>query len=541
MALVLHLSDLHLLGEPREQDAILTSLVAAIEKERLRRGRPIDLVAITGDVFDSATLEPRAAVRELEALHKCIQAALGGPVPTIVVPGNHDRRRIGLFGPHRGDLFGAVRDALGDRMLVHGCDTPFLAKVVPPAFHQQPFWAIAYDSTYLPSGWLSAGGVVRHEDLLHAAAQIGDEEPDWPVLFLLHHHLVPTPLTDLGPIETHRLHPAMHWALHRILPVLVAHADREELTMTALGAGTALSTLHDMKRAVLVLHGHKHYATARKLEATEARQGDVLLVSAGSAGTAQRWSPTSPHDTARLWPSFNVIELEGDAMTIEAVSFGWKGRSAGEIAYRPLVWAEREGARWKLMPIEGGETRAGPSLIANESRVRLMPARRFGARRWDYECERRVERSGRGPRRYVETVEGRIGALLERLDRRAPAQPTPAQLELGLDAGGTTRYRVDGGVCRTLDESARLRGPAGSPFEWVGLMNRYRARRSRLVLEGLGARGRTAFASTTDLGTGQETPLRCHRDVAGDRVVLEIDGCEARTLLRVYWPLEERG
>ncbi|AKF05435.1 hypothetical protein DB32_002584 [Sandaracinus amylolyticus] len=536
VTLILHLSDLHLLGEPREQDAILASLITALEKERARRGRRVDLIAITGDVFDSATIDPRVAVRELEALHKCITRALGDDVPTIVVPGNHDRRRIGLFGPHDESLFRAVREALGARMLIHGCDTPFLAKVVPPAFHAQPLWAIAYDSTYLPHGWLSAGGVVRHEDLLHAAAQIGDAEPDWPLLFLLHHHLVPTPLTDVGPIETHRMHPALCWMLHRVLPVLVAHADREELTMTALGAGTALSTLHDLRRAVLVLHGHKHYATARKLDATEARQGDVLLVSAGSAGTAQRWSPTSPRDTARLWPSFNVIELEGDAITIEAVSFGWKGRSAGETAYRPLVWASREGAKWRLHPIEGAEPHSGPKLIANESRVRLMNARRFGARRWDYECERRVEPNGRGPRRYVETIEGARGALLEPLDRAAPVRATPAQLELGL--GALTRYRVDGGVCRSLDEATRVRGAASSPFEWIGLMNRYRARRSRLVLEGLGAHANSAFASTTDLATGQETPLRCHRDVGGDRVVLELDDCPARTLLRVYWPLE---
>ena len=37
-----------------------------------------------------------------------------------------------------------------------------LAQVpIPPAFHGQPFWTIAYDSTYLPNGWLSAGGVIR--------------------------------------------------------------------------------------------------------------------------------------------------------------------------------------------------------------------------------------------------------------------------------------------------------------------------------------------------------------------------------------------
>ena len=49
------------------------------------------------------------------------------------------------------------------------------------------------------------------------------------------------------------------WLLGKALPTLVSNADREELTMTALGAGTALSTLHTFGRPVLLLHGHKHF------------------------------------------------------------------------------------------------------------------------------------------------------------------------------------------------------------------------------------------------------------------------------------------
>jgi hypothetical protein len=286
-----------------------------------------------------------------------------------------------------------------------------------------------------------------------------------------------------------------------------------------------------------VLHGHKHYASARKLEATEGGQGDVLLVSAGSAGTAQRWSPTSAHDTARLWPSFNVIELDGEALSVESVSFRWKSRSNGELAYRPLVWAEREGPRWRLAPIEGAEPRGGPLLEANESRVRLSPSRRFGPARWELECERRVRPRGRKPRRYVETIEGLPGAVLEPLPSRVPSRATPAQLALSLDPARPTLYRLDGGLVRTWDEAVRLLGPATSPFEWVGLMNRYRSQRARLVVEGLGAAARTAFASALDLGTGQERPVPCHRDVGGDRLVVDVEDCPPRTLLRLHWPL----
>src|SRR5262249_28416442 len=158
----------------------------------------------------------------------------------------------------------------------------------------------------------------------YAAAQLADKNPDWPVLFLLHHHLVPTPLTDLGPIAIDHAPKVVQWGLQEVLPRLIAHADREELTMTALGAGTALSTLQTLGRSVLAIHGHKHYATARMLEGMWEGHGDVLLVSAGSAGIAQRWHDQSVLDSARLWPSFNVIALDGNQIAIDTLSFGWK-------------------------------------------------------------------------------------------------------------------------------------------------------------------------------------------------------------------------
>ncbi len=347
IALVLHLSDLHLLSGEPESDAILASLLFAIERERERRGRSVDLLVVSGDLFDSASVDPERAASELGALLRCIDHALGRPTPTVLVPGNHDRRRMGLFGPHRGDVFSALRARLPGHVHVHGCETPFLARLVPSSFHRQRFLLAAYDSTFLPTGYLSAGGVVRREDLLQLASEIADEDTSLPLVFVLHHHLVPTPLTDVHAIETHRLPRAAHLALHRLLPVLVAHADREELTMTALGAGTALSMLHAMGRPVLVLHGHKHVAIARKLERMREGDGDVLLASAGSAGIAQRWTTSAASDTARLWPSFNVLELDGTSLTIETVSFGYKGRSRASLAYRPLLWAEREGAEWR--------------------------------------------------------------------------------------------------------------------------------------------------------------------------------------------------
>jgi hypothetical protein len=221
VALLAHLSDLHFQGPPQDA-AIFDALVSALEAERARRGARFDLLAITGDVFDDGSVEPSSAAHHYAELHSRIDVALGGSVPTVIVPGNHDRRRIGLFSPHRADLFEALAAEmrhLGPHIRVHGCDAPFLAAVMEPELTGLVLWIVAYDSTYLPRGLLSAGGMMRQEDLLHAAAIIGDRQPDWPVLFLLHHHLVPTPLTDLHPVQVDRAPAPVRWAIeHALLP-----------------------------------------------------------------------------------------------------------------------------------------------------------------------------------------------------------------------------------------------------------------------------------------------------------------------------------
>lgn len=491
---------------------------------------------MSGDLFDTGSVDPGRATAELKALLSCIDHALGRPTPTLLVPGNHDRRRLGLFGPHRGDIFSALRAGLPSHVHVHGCDTPFLARLVPHAQHGQPLLLAAYDSTFLPSGYLSAGGVVRREDLLQLASEVADADPAMPLVFVLHHHLVPTPLTDLGPIETHRLPPLVHVALHRVLPVLVAHADREELTMTALGSGSALSMLHAMRRAVLVLHGHKHVATARKLERIREGDGDVLLASAGSAGTAQRWTATAVADAARLWPSFNVIELEGEALAIETVSFGYKGRSRAALSYRPLVWAAREGSEWRVAPVPGPSAgEVGPQLLLDESVVSLSRSEMRG--RWDARVERVIERAGtRSLRRYVESVEGAPGAHAS-IEGDAP-RPLPVPLELSPGRPRTLALR--GAYLRTWEEARRVRGEASPPYEWVGLMNRYRSVSARLVVRGLPAAvAATAFGSIVDLGTGEERPARV--TLVDGAVELVQKQCPARMLLRVHFALAHRG
>ena len=543
MTTIVQLSDLHLLGHTKRQGAILEALVEALARDRAWRGSSVDILVISGDVYDSASIAPDIAVEHFRGLLDRIQHALGGNVPTVVVPGNHDRRRLGLVGPHNNGLFDSLAQSVGSNIWIHGTEIPFLAEVVPSTFHHQPLWLVAYDSTFLPSGLVSAGGMIREADLLEAASSIGDQHPDWPVVLLVHHHLVPTPLTDLGTIEVPRIHPWLRWGLTRVLPRVVAHADREELTMTALGAGTALSTLHTLGRPVLVLHGHKHYAAARLLTATREGHGDVLVVAAGSAGTTQSWIHETGRGTARLWPSFNVIEFDGGALSIDAVYFGYKGRSRSKPTRTPLVRARRRGWRWDAYPVpEDFEAQRPYRLEQNHSECRIVSSRRFASERWDVECTRWVARASSIPlRRYVETVDAPDGArlLVRGEDGVSREEPLPANLAIGLDA--PSRYRLEGGLFRTLAHATRTMADRVSPFASVALMNRYASRSTRLAVAGLGPRAYAAFGSAVDLGNGLERPLPLWRDEGSDRLVLDYPSCPPRTLLRIYWRLDAIG
>ncbi|MEM1415944.1 MAG: metallophosphoesterase [Myxococcota bacterium] len=539
MSVILHLSDLHLLAEHQpEQEQVLAALVEAIAEDAKRRGRGVDLIAITGDVFDSSTADQPQAVRAFNALLGDVHEVIGGRVPTVVIPGNHDRRVGGVVGPHRGDLFDALAAGTPPDVYVHGSDTPFLSAVVPRRFHGQPFCLLAYDSTYLPQGLLSAGGTLRQEDLLWAAAHLEGEDPDLPVVFLVHHHLVPTPITDFEPIETGDRSRLFRWGIQELLPRLVAHGDREELMMTALGAGTALSTLHTLGRAVLVLHGHKHNATARSLDATTAGQGDVIIASAGSAGTAKSLMQQTTRRAARIWPSFNVVELDEDALSIEAVSFGWKGRSRGVIDQWPLVWAGREGSQWQVAPAPVSSPKVGPRVATDEARCVLRPSRMDG--RWDLECRRHVTPDLEAPRlpHYVETLDAIRGGRLELLEAggangHASQEPLPHDLHLGFEPA---RYRMVGGVPRTFAEARRLGGDAASPFGSVELLVRYTAGSASLVMAAPPRILEAGFASAVDVGTGLERPVKVQHEHGQVRVSLE--PCPARTLLRFYWPLD---
>ena len=536
MSVLLHLSDLHLGSERAEQSEILDALASAVASEHRQRGRDVDLVVISGDVFESASLEIPRATRAFSQLHASLVEALGRPTPFVVVPGNHDRRIAGLLGPHRSELWSAFAASAPRDVFVHGVslqgalagESPFLAQVVPHRWHRLPLWLVAYDSTFLPRGLLGAGGTMRREDLLHVASQIGAHRPEWPIVVLLHHHLVPTPVTDVDPIDADERSSFVRWGVTELLPRLLAHADREEWMMTALGAGSALSALHDLGRAVLVLHGHKHNATARSLDATVAGQGDVLIASAGSAGTAGSVRQAVTQRSARVWPSFNVVELDPESVAIDTAAFGWKGRSRGEVEVTPLVCASRRGSQWRVVPTPRGARDRGPRLAEDTMRVRLLASRKPG--RYDLAIERRLapDLDARVPH-YVETLAPLPEAAVF---VRGVQVDVPHDLPLDFEP---SRYLVEAGAYRTHAEALRTQRGSAAPYGHVELLVRYRCARAELRVTGLPFV--EAFASATDAGSGQQSVVPIVRE--DDALVVRLLECPARTLLRLHWPLED--
>ncbi|HMJ14668.1 MAG TPA: hypothetical protein VK524_24825, partial [Polyangiaceae bacterium] len=152
-----------------------------------------------------------------------------------------------------------------------------------------------------------------------------------------------------------------------------------------------------------------------------------------------------------------------------------------------------------------------------------------------YTCERTVAAAADSPLiRYVETVAGLGGARCIMNDKGAEV-PLPTQVHLNV--GGSVRFRVTQGLCRTLSRSRALFGDGGTPFASVGLMNRYHSGLASLRVSGLDRSAASAFASATDLGTGLERPIGLEHAATGE-VRTSYESCPPRTLLRIYWPLD---
>jgi 3',5'-cyclic AMP phosphodiesterase CpdA len=525
MQRVVHLSDLHL-GAGADQDReILDPLIVALAAERATWRVPPALLAITGDLYDTTRVDVPQATFRFIALLARIHGALGAEVPTLIVPGNHDRRTSGLVRPFQTTLIDTLVAARLPGVIVGGAELPFLGQLVDDAFHGLPCAVALVDSSYTPTGFISAGGLLRVEDLLELAERMearGDGA-ERPLLLLTHHHLVPTPVTDTARIDADTTNVALRWLAKNVLPRIISYADHEEWMMTALGAGSALSTLQAFGRPVFVLHGHKHYPTVRTLRASLVGQGDLVLLAAGSAGLALSLDDGDEESSALLWPSFHVVEIEGPAVHVRTVAYF----DDAPRATRTLLRVVATGAGWRVDEVDDRITHQSPKLLYNESHFALRPCATRPGARWDVDAVRRVKSVGELV--YREHLRAAPGARY--VAAEGPSDPETRSIVLPTD-GRELRYSLVGGAARSVREALEQYGPT-APHEGVELLCRYESAEARLSLRGLPVEARP-FGSVIDLTRGRTMPEPLVR--RGDGAVeMVVRPCPPRTRLRIQW------
>ena len=490
---------------------------------------PPALLAITGDLYDSADVDVREATDRLSALLGRIRGALGGDVPTVIVPGNHDRRTEGLLLPFQGALLDALEQARLPEVIVGGRELPFLARVVPDSFHGLPFVVGLIDSSYTPAGLVERRGLLRVDDLLELAEDLvlRRDDPQRPLLLLTHHHIIPTPVTDTARIDADTASPLLRWLARNVLRRLISYADHEEWMMTALGAGSALSTMQALGRPVLVLHGHKHYPTVRALRASLTGQGDVVLLSAGSAGLALPLDDGDEEDVARLWPSFHVLELDDGVrhvgVRVRTVAY----YDEAPPATRDLLRVRAEGTGWQIYAQDDRIHHGSARVSVNRCDITLRECAARPDARWDVDAVRTL-RSG-APLVYREHLRAAPGAVFlgptaTDADTRmidVPDRRHTLPVQAGRRRGP---HRPGGAACSTVP-STRTRGSSCSPAT--------RATRRGSTLRGLPAHARP-FGSVVDLTRGRAVPHPLVRGEDGS-VEVVVRNCPPRTQLRIQW------
>lgn len=552
MSRILHLSDIHLsTTDPAGQEHIFSSMARAIRQaateERPGGESGIDLVMVSGDLFDSSGLDEEEAIYRFQVWYGTIKHALGREtVPMFIVPGNHDVRKRGVVGFHSPRLLQALQWQLSKEgnVTVHGCQPPFLAKHVSREAHPLPAEVVLLDSTYLPGALFSAGGLIRQEDLLHVASELPRQTPSVPLVLLAHHHMIPTPVTDVSPIPDFLGNPRVSRWMTSAFAHLYANSDHEELSMTAFGVGTALSTLHALERPVLILHGHKHYPTVRLLRGVQEKQGDVLLVAAGSAGRAEPWRAHKQADNP-IWPSFNIVDMSGPGDGVEVlVTQRAYPPGDGAPVERNLIHV-RQGpqsqqdacrSRWQIVTRGQGGPPPGHGVQLDCNRaVFLLEGAGPSAPRWNATVERTVLCGEPLAEPYIDLVDGAPGAHVVELKgvKLRAGSKWPARVELPM--GQTGSYRLVAGLCGTFEEAVACEDKRTAPYDWVDLFNRFQCREAEIVLRGLPRGMGPAFGAVVDLTSGIEKPFPLGHE-NGD-YILTMKPCPPRTLLRILWPL----
>lgn len=554
---LIHLSDLHLRSDlltvpAGPQGQILECLESALTQTKLELAATAgeSVVVVSGDIFDSASMSVPAVGEVFDRLLGILDRALGSPM-VLLLPGNHDVRfrgiiRIAGIWPRNNVVAGLrtyLRDRpqLRDRILLCGHAAPRLLWPVPRG--SRPVDMVAYDSTYLPYGLFSAGGMVRAPDLLSLLPKLG--KTTRPLLLVLHHHLIPTPVADFTLVQ--RL-------LRGTLKRLASNADYEEVMQTALGAGSALSGLQRLGRPVLVLHGHKHYPSVRLLAGAAAAVdsstrsadlGDILLLSAGAAGMVQEYVPGHGAPLP-IWPSFNLVRIDDAKMEAHVVVYPPNQEGDKRTWVRPLFSATRHHTHWRprrcpSLQLQSPVAPPAPRLERNQSVVRIDAGRAGLSARRSLHVERILD-PGPYPRlsRYAEGIDCAKDATIRPL---SGAQLSPeSSSEVLLVTDGRSSFEVANALYVFADDFAAAYDKRDAPFESVELLNRYSANQATLSVCGLTTRcGRAreeCFASVTDLTLGTESPFAL--EWTDDVATITVRDCPARYRLRVYWPLEIR-
>ena len=565
---ILHLSDMHMFQNSNSPQSIDSNLLGSLLQAVSNEIPNPDLVVITGDIYSSSNIDNNK-VNALNLFLESLTKHSKKQITTIIVPGNHDCRKYGVSGPHNTSLLSESYSKMVLNGIYLGKNTYKRIEYKMPS-NNIPLHLLGYDSTYLPYGKFSAGGIVNKEDLLDAARRISSCRDDCIVMFATHHHLIPTPVTDESYIDMSKSNFITRFVVRRFLPWLISNADREELTMTALGAGSVLSTLHTFGRPILVLHGHKHYSSARLLSGLESDEGDVLLISAGSAGTVEK----CPRTGSSIWPSFNIVEINDDftndkkskpnnrqkpnlnnntvnrrnrntRMTLQVSTVAFSPTQSGTYTKWTLAQVRRQGRKWITVPIKSLRPMNQKAIIDdNIAKYILVPNKVRPNYFWDMKAVRMINWSSNlKPKAYVEVVQGAPGAIVDEImiNGKNPENGKNSQrvtTEITIPPGQSASYTLKNGVCRTAKIFKKIY-PGAACVEWVGLLNRYPCKSVELEVSFQNQPDllpdQQPFGSSTDLITGRERPLEV--TLSGGVYKLVYKNCPARTLLLLYIPL----
>ena len=556
---IIQLSDLHLsndvLNAPQgRQGQVLANLESAlIQTKREYAAEDAEwIVVLSGDIYDSAAMNDDTVRAIFDHLLGILDRTLESPT-TLLLPGNHDVRsrgviRVGGLWPW-GNVFEILqrhlqsKPQLNDRVFLYGNEAPSLLWTVPRG--SRPVDLAAYDSTYLPYGLFSAGGMVRAQDLLSLLPKL--DTPPTPLVLLLHHHLIPTPVADFTLVQS---------PIRRLLKRLASNADYEEVMQTALGAGSALSALQRLGRPILALHGHKHYPSVRLLSGGAAvvenpdappDLGDILLLSAGSAGLVEEYLPGHGLPMP-IWPSFNHVQIDRSGVTAHIVVYPPdQDKSSKSPWARPLYSASCDDIHWKPRSFPGPQQQSygvptPPRLDRNESAVRIGEgASRLAAARRSLHVERTLV-AGPNPRltEYAESIDCAKDATIRPVSGAKVSEESSHEVLLNTD--GSSSYEVSNALYVFADDFAAAHDKRDAPFESIELLNRYHAKETKLSVSGLLSdchlKPEECFGSVMDLTLGIERPVPLVW--ASDVATITVSHCPPRHRLRVYWPVKIR-